>query len=140
MNTQKQIDLQFGEDNEKRLLSTIQQFFNDDSIIKIACKYSAFDFIGDNILIELKTRRCSSFTYPTTIIGINKFKYTEPGIKYILIFSFTDLVLYIEYDEEIFKTFSIKTITRRDRGQIEKALYYHIPIKLLKPIIIDDTL
>jgi len=136
MNTQKLQDIEFGTDNEQRLLNTIQRFFNDDTIIKITTKYSPFDYMGNNCLIELKSRRCNSSTYPTTIIGINKFNQIDPNIKYILIFSFTDIVLYIDYDEELFNTFSIKTVSRRDRGRIESAKYYHIPIKNLKPIII----
>ena len=136
MNTQKIQDIEFGTNNEQKLLNTIQTFFNDDTIIKIETKYSAFDYIGNNCLIELKSRRCNSSTYPTTIIGINKFNQIDPNIKYILIFSFTDIVLYIDYDEELFNTFSIKTVSRRDRGRIESAKYYHIPIKNLKPIII----
>ena len=136
MNTQKLQDIEFGTDNEQRLLNTIQRFFNDDTIIKITTKYSPVDYIGNNCLIELKSRRCNSSTYPTTIIGINKFNQIDPNIKYILIFSFTDIVLYIDYDEELFNTFSIKTVSRRDRGRIESAKYYHIPIKNLKPIII----
>ena len=83
----------------------------------------------------MKSRRCNSFTYPTTIIGINKFKNIDPDKKYILLFSFTDFVLYIEYDEPLFNTFEIKTITRRDRGRIESSKYFHIPIKLLNPIL-----
>ena len=136
MNTQKLQDIELGTDNEQRLLNTIQRFFNDDTIIKITTKYSPFDYMGNNCLIELKSRRCHSSTYPTTIIGINKFNQIDPNIKYILIFSFTDIVLYIDYDEELFNTFSIKTVSRRDRGRIESAKYYHIPIKNLKPIII----
>ena len=136
MNTQKIQDIEFGTDNEQRLLNTIQTFFNDDTIIKITTKYSPFDYMGNNCLIELKSRRCNSSTYPTTIIGINKFNQIDPNIKYILIFSFTDIVLYIDYDEELFNTFSIKTVSGRDRGRIESAKYYHIPIKNLKPIII----
>ena len=136
MNTQKIQDIEFGTDNEQRLLNTIQTFFNDDTIIKITTKYSPFDYMGNNCLIELKSRRCNSSTYPTTIIGINKFNQIDPNIKYILIFSFTDIVLYIEYEEELFNTFSIKTVSRRDRGRVESAKYYHIPIKNLKPIII----
>jgi len=136
MNTQKIQDIEFGTNNEQKLLNTIQTFFNDDTIIKIETKYSPFDYIGNNCLIELKSRRCNSSTYPTTIIGINKFNQIDPNIKYILIFSFTDIVLYIEYEEELFNTFSIKTVSRRDRGRVESAKYYHIPIKNLKPIII----
>ena len=135
MNIQKRLDIEFGNDNEAKLLDTIQKFFNDDSIKKTNDKFSPFDFEGNNILIELKSRRCNSFTYPTTIIGINKFKNIDPDKKYILLFSFTDFVLYIEYDEPLFNTFEIKTITRRDRGRIESSKYFHIPIKLLNPIL-----
>ena len=46
-----------------------------------------------------------------------------------------NFVLYIEYDEPLFNTFEIKTITRRDRGRIESSKYFHIPIKLLNPIL-----
>jgi len=140
MNIQKQLDIEFGTDNEQKLLCHIQKFFNDDSIEKIECKYSPFDYAGNNIFIELKSRRCNSSTYPTTIIGTNKFNKIQQNNKYILIFSFTDAILYIEYDEQLFDTFNIKTVSRRDRGRVESAKYYHIPIKKLKPIIIDTIL
>ena len=32
MNIQKRLDIEFGNDNEAKLLDTIQKFFNDDSI------------------------------------------------------------------------------------------------------------
>jgi len=130
---------------ESRIYAQISQnlaasmFANSGSCSTSSSSYSApcgsFDFEGNNILIELKSRRCNSFTYPTTIIGINKFKNIDPNKKYILLFSFTDFVLYIEYDEPLFNTFEIKTITRRDRGRIESSKYFHIPIQLLNPIL-----
>ena len=66
-------DIEFGTKSEMNIVSELRILFNDDTITKTINKYDLFDFIGENKFIELKTRRCKSNTYPTSIIELNKF-------------------------------------------------------------------
>jgi hypothetical protein len=136
MHPRKVLDLDFGSSNEDSILKQLRIFFDDPTIRKTKNVNDHFDFIGDNKLIELKSRRCSCTQYETTIIGTNKFKNIKPDIDYYCVFKFTDVILYIKYDRELFDEFEIKPVCRRDRGRIEKNSYYFVPINNLTPLII----
>jgi hypothetical protein len=131
-----QEDFEFGINNEIDLLEPLRFFFSDDTIMQIENKYSRFDFKGDKKYIELKSRKCNSTTYPTTIVSFAKFNKVKDGHNYYCFFKFLDGIKYIEYDKNLFNTFEIKQVVRRDRGRIEKDFYYHIPIEKLSPLIL----
>ena len=66
-------DVDFGFAKENEVLPIIKKTLNDNSICKLD-KYDIFDFIGDNKLIELKSRHNNLSKYPTTMIEYNKIK------------------------------------------------------------------
>ena len=129
----RSIDIQFGAQAEIEIISDLRIIFNDETITKTPKIYDSFDFIGENKYIELKTRRCSSNTYTTSIIGMNKFNNIDiTNYDYYLVFKFTNNIMYCRYEPNDFKEFEKKEITRRDRGCIERGLYYCVPISYLK--------
>ena len=90
------IDYCYGRDKEiriKRILPEIyKQKFRDYS----KDQFATFDFISEDntIILELKSRRCKSNQYPTTIVGLNKIdsavKLIEQGKTVKFLFNFTD--------------------------------------------------
>ena len=138
MHPRKQLDLEFGRTNEDAILNTLKQFFKDPTITKTVNRNAAFDFVGDNKFIELKSRNCLSTTYSTTMIGINKFKNLNPDTDYYCVFKFTDAILYIKYNKDLFDEYESKPGGRNDRGRPERAVYFFIPVNNLEAITIEQ--
>ena len=116
---------------EEEQLHTLRQFFNDYSIVPLP-EGSTFDFQGTNKLIELKSRRCKRTAFPDTAIGMPKISYAkqcQEDVYYV--FKYTDGMYFWKYD---------KTIQLR-LGAISTSGIPHwfIPIKLLSPLILDET-
>jgi len=127
----QKIDLEFGTRNELELIDNIKNKFNDMTITKLT-EFDPFDFIGENKLIELKTRKNLSTLYPTTMIGMNKINYCKTSNKDIyFIFKFTDKIMYCQYNKDDFESFEKKKMGRSDRGRVEQGLYCLIPISYL---------
>lgn len=126
----QKVDLEFGITNEIEILDILKQHFNDSTIAKTSL-HNVFDFVGDNKLIELKTRRCTSNYYPTTMIGMNKILNCKSNIKFYFVFKFTDKIMYCEYNKDDFESFEKKKMGRNDRGRVEQSLYCLIPISYL---------
>ena len=124
-------DIDFGLGNELELFEDIKIKFNDMTITKLT-EFDPFDFIGENKLIELKTRKNTSNYYPTTMIGMNKIDYCKTSNKDIyFIFKFTDKIMYCQFNNEDFDKFEKKQMGRNDRGKKEQSLYCLIPIDYL---------
>ena len=127
----------FGIQNENTMLPIIRQFFNDETIKKTSYNSCPFDFISEsnNILYELKTRKCNYRKYTDTIFPTKKFNY-QPEKEKILLFSFTDGNYYIKYNPLVFETFKKENKQYRfDRGNIDApAEYINIPIEYLTKI------
>lgn len=116
-------NLEFGDRNELIVLKIIRKYFNDD-IKKEQDRYEIFDFQGTNTRYELKSRRCNSWTYRDTMIGLNKLDAVNGN--FIFLFQFYDGLFYVKYDKEQFDTF------RRDRGYKD---YLFIPKERLIKIL-----
>jgi hypothetical protein len=131
---QKELDLQFGKEQEERLLTTIQRHFNDETIKPTEDQFSYYDFQGKEYLFELKSRRNKLTAYPDTIISKNKIdKYDESkeDRNFVFLFNFTDGLYYVKYNKDLFNSLKISSITRYDRGRPEQSLYLCIPINHL---------
>jgi hypothetical protein len=133
-------DLNFGLGCENLILETIKTYFNDD-IKKNNNKYAFFDFMGNDCMYELKSRRVNHNTYSTTIFPKHKIDNTDSlNKKRVLLFGFNDGLYYIEYDKKVFDTFKISNRRyRTDRYYNGKCIdkeidYYEIPIEFLKVI------
>ena len=132
-NKQKLIDIKYGTKNENRLFPVIKKFFNDDELIKTD-KWCKYDYISNENLIELKTRRnVKKKQYDTTILNYSKYKYFKKQKQncYFVI-DFDDGLYYwdINDDDDII----INNFTRKDRGRNETNKYIFVPNKKLRKI------
>jgi hypothetical protein len=124
-------DYQRGKESEISLLSQLKNILSNDIELSVN-PHCPFDFIGLEHLIELKTRFNTSTKYPTTMIGYNKIveanKECNAHKRILFFFRFTDKLMFIEYDKEVFKKYQVKEGGRCDRGKIERSLYVYIPV------------
>ena len=135
----KTLDINLGLKNEDDLFNTLKIFFNEPDLKKTE-KYSLTDYISNDKLIELKTRRCNYNSYPSTIVGLNKCNNYDNQKNKNCYFVFNYLkdntIYYIQYNTELFKTFEIeKTSIYRDNKN-EPKINIHIPIKYFKKILV----
>jgi hypothetical protein len=125
------IDYNFGIESENNIIHALQTHFNDDSIIKLN-KCHTFDFKGNNKYIELKTRRNNYLKYPTTLIGLNKFKEASTLDEDVYFcFKFTDGLYLYKYDRDYKLNIKFNHCSRQDRGHKEINDYVFLPIEML---------
>ena len=76
-----QIDIDYGLENEKICQIKIEQYFNQK--LNKLDYYNDFDFTNNdnNLLIELKSRRCKISDYSDTMISISKINKAKKLIK-----------------------------------------------------------
>jgi hypothetical protein len=128
-------DYEFGITSELNNFELFRQHFSDETLIQSKSKTALFDYEGEKICVELKTRRNAYNKYPTTMIGINKLEYCEDKDKdFYFCFSFTDGLYYWKYDKNDLEKISYSKGGRRDRGRYEIKNYAYIPIEMLKQI------
>ena len=125
-------DYKFGIAQENYLLPILKEKFGE-TLSKTENKYCSFDFENNSCLIELKSRRCKSDTYPTTMIGANKLNKAKETTKDVYFcFNYTDGLYFHKYDETI--NYKIKRGGRFDRGRPEVNNYAYIPISQLTKV------
>lgn len=130
-------DFEFGDNEETRLLAIVKNKFGED--IKRTSKDHIFDYYNDECLIELKSRNCFSFSYPSSMVGYNKIQSArKSGKSCYFLFNFKDGLYYWEFNEDDITNGSvcIKTGGRKDRGFYEYKDYAFIDVDLLKEISI----
>ena len=125
MVTNKQ-EYQYGLQKELLLKPVLEKFVGKE--LEGTKQFDTFDFVGEDITIELKSRKNCYNKYPTTIVGMNKIDKIKEGEKVIFFFNFTDGLYYWEYEVN---TFTIIMIKRRDRNNKAKP-HLAIPITCLK--------
>ncbi len=114
---------EFGKKNELIVLEILKDYWNDRNIIHSTDRWSKYDYSDEQYKYELKTRTNNYSRYPTTMITSNKL---QPNT--ILLFSYTDGLYYIEYNEDKFKTYETKSFSRAGIEWDEK-LHVYIPIQ-----------
>jgi hypothetical protein len=80
--------------------------------------FASFDYDnGSTVFAELKSRRISHTTYPTTLIGANKVDVAaaNPSRQYWFCFSYSDGLYGIRYDKEKFAGYERRLYTRGER-------------------------
>lgn len=128
-----------GRENEIYLLNVIKTEI-DNTLTLCKNKYSVIDYISNNTLVELKSRRNAYKTYPDTMVGVNKINYMlKDRRKGYCVFSFTDGIYYIEITRDIVKDFRKALGGRSDRGKVETNNYYYIPINMLNNLTTTTT-
>ena len=125
----------YGIKKEEELLPKLKQQF-DETLIKSSFRYDKFDYYGEKYIIELKSRRINHNKFETTLINKHKCEYADKNFKdkkVIFCFHFIDnVILYIDYDKELFDTFKIqKTTSHTYSGE---RINYEIPISMMKSI------
>jgi len=130
-------DLNFGLKCEDEILPLLKLQFGED-VKKKKCKNDPFDFDGDNLVIELKSRRIKHNKYDTLFFGKNKYDkgvmYQKEGVRVYYVFNCLDGVYYWEQrEDECFH----KSGGRFDRGRPEVQMLTNVPTQYLKKI---DTL
>lgn len=126
------IEKEFGLKSENNNIQTLSSYFNQE--FKKTSKFHPIDFISDTHYLEIKSRTVSSSHYPTTLFPMKKIDYINKNPKpAILVFIFTDNIYYINYDEELFKTFEEKEYKRAPRLNFfdKPKQYIYIPINKL---------
>jgi hypothetical protein len=130
---EKQFGIKSENDNIKLISSFFNQTFNKTS------SYHPIDFISDTHYLEIKSRTVNYNKYPTTILPLSKINYIKRHPKpAIFVFIFTDNIYYIDYDEKLFESFTIKEYTRAPRTGIKDkpTEYIYIPINYLKQLYV----
>lgn len=125
-------DYATGTQAETRLLPTFNTFFK--TAFEPTGKYDPFDYISPTHTLELKTRTNRYRQYPTTLLPYSKIDHAKASPrKTIFAFNFTDGLYYIEYDPNLFSTFTTNEFQRDDRPdhRDRQQRYIYIPIQSL---------
>ena len=127
MNRSFKNDYKFGLNNENKILSIINHYFVQ-TIIKSPIYNTVYDFESDTTLYELKSRTNAYKKYNETLLGFNKI--IEGDKKQVFLFSFTDGLYFIEYNEAVFNKFTKKNFVRNARADYDDKpkQYIFIPI------------
>lgn len=121
-------DEAFGLSLEDRVKEHLESKWRN---VETTNKTSVIDFVitkgKEKKYIELKSRRCSSKTYPTTMIGLNKLIkahkiYDTSWYTTLFFFSFTDWLFYLN-PQKCLPKYERKA-WRWDRGGFDKKKWY----------------
>ena len=116
---------QIGLQHENKVLPIIQEHFSKD-IKAIEGRFAQHDFECEKYTYELKSRTNNKDKFEDTVIGLDKFRnLTKP---LIVLFSFSDCLCYIEYDEAKFANYKKTVFGRIDRSYEEAKAHVHIPV------------
>jgi hypothetical protein len=147
-------DLQYGYERENKNHYTIECFLGCK--LKKLARYDTMDWVeyqqdDDETppwYVEQKARRMTydfllqnykspTLQYPSALIGKNKIDYMKEKGNGLVVFDFTDKIMYWVFDEEEYKKMEIeqKFIRGARVGYIDKAHpVVHIPCSLLKEL------
>ena len=132
-------DYALGMEAEDKLLQVFCDKFGE--VERTTKKSTPYDYLGDNVYIELKTRRNTKNQFYTTMIVKNKLDWAssvmneKPETKIYFAFNFTDGVYYWEYKSDDLFDITFKQGGRWDRGKAEVKEYAYIPVKKLISIV-----
>lgn len=90
------IDAVYGRQKELEIKRILPEIYNQKFRDYSRDRFATFDFISEdeNIVLELKSRRCKSNQYRTTIVGLNKIEKAKELVKdgkvVKFLFNFTD--------------------------------------------------
>ena len=135
-------DITMGLTNEAKVYNKLKNLlcpkYGENDIIKTTDQYAKWDWTGDinGTHFEMKSRRNTKKCYPTTLLPVHKV--LKVDVAQVFIFHFSDKTCYIEYDEDLFKTFNKRTgVTMRDGRYDPPQLQYEIPVNIL--VDLDDV-
>lgn len=125
-------DYNWGEAQQRKIYKYLGKKWN--GLISQG-RWSKYDFISDEVNMEVKSRKNKYDAYPTTLLTCNKIADTSKTNVFVFNFVYDrgqDLseIYYIEYDEEKFKTYQTAMFSRANIKTDEK-MYLYIPIEYL---------
>ena len=126
----KTADLKMGKENEDKLLPLLQRKFGSD-IRRTSNQYDTSDFINNlGQKWENKSRRIHSTKYETGFMPTHK---VVGCPRLYFCWTYLDGQKYLEYDEQLFKTFEKSTLkVWRDGKYDAPQEIYNVPIYLMK--------
>jgi hypothetical protein len=128
-------DFAYGCHNEPIVIHHLSKYFNEP-IEKTKDRYCLYDAFSNTTKYEIKSRRCKSTTFATTIIPIHKV-IANDDVRLVFVFHFTDGLFYIVYDKDVFDKFEKKHITAYRQGIANiPVLHYFIPVSQLIEIVV----
>ena len=123
-----------GKDGEDKIKHILEKCFND-TLEATTYRYNKVDFIGNNLLYEVKTFKGNfDDKYPTVIIGTNK----AICENLIFIFQFgNEDIYFIRVNFELFKTFNTTHLKNHNRLYYNEV--YLIPNNKLTKLDVNNT-
>ena len=96
-------DIEFGADKQENIIHSLRNYFQSSNIEATKDKYCIYDAedTSTHTRYEIKARRHKFGTYPKTI-SYNKRNASKNGNRLLFVFSFTDGLYYIEYNDVCF--------------------------------------
>jgi hypothetical protein len=131
-------DREMGNKNEIIISDFIKKWFTKNSFKRDNTGWGVIDYVDDlgKMVIELKSRRIKKNTFPTIIIGKNKYnevlRYMKKGYKGYFLFKFTDRLSIYEVPQKLQKDVYFKQGGTNKRGYNEYSECMYIPIKYLR--------
>lgn len=111
-----------------------QLMFDTFGVMRNKDKYAVYDYESNLALVELKNRRCFSYSFKDLMMNATKCEGAlKTDKKVYFVFKFIDGVFYWEFDKKLKLRTDING--RRDRGRDEQKLFYYIPTNLLIKLI-----
>jgi len=98
-------DTKFGLSSEPTVTDKLSKYFSE-STEKTKEKYCPYDAFSPTTKYEIKSRRCLSITYDTTIIPITKVQNVKDRL--VFVFHFTDGLFCTVHSQELLDTFEKK--------------------------------
>lgn len=129
-----QKDYKYGKTSENIELDLFKKYFDDDTLELSTDRYASFDYVGQDVNVELKTRRISynnAIKFGDLIFSYSKYKkwLLNKKTSYI-VWKLTDAMVYWKLDE--ISDNWITTNAFRCDGNESNSHIIHIPIEYMK--------
>lgn len=127
-------DLKMGDAGEKSTIKILRKFWNDETIentkVLYNDKFCKWDFENkDGWKWEHKGRRIKKDQYQTAFMPVCK---VVKSVKLIYCWTYLDGFFYLEYNEDLFKTFERKLLKIWRDGKYDPEQWvFEIPVKHL---------
>jgi hypothetical protein len=114
-----------------------QLMFDTFGVMRNQNKYAVYDYESNLALVELKNRRCFSYSFKDIMMNHSKIDLARITTKdCYFVFKFIDGIYYWKYDKNVELRSDING--RRDRGMDEQKVFYYIPTNLLKRLAVSS--
>lgn len=130
-----------GKNNEQKFLHIFREQI-DPTLQIVENTKSIIDYSGEECWVELKSRNCSSYSYPNTMFGANKikegFNKLELGLRVFYAFAFSDGLYIWELTKVSYEEVGGDTCIRMggtdNRGYADYKKHFYLEKIFLKKI------